>query len=139
MFSQLIYWSGLPFPPPVDHVLSELSTMTCPSWVALHGMVQSFIQLHKPFHYDKAVIALLTKVLIVKVMVFPVVMYRCESCAIKKTECQRIGALEMWFWRRWLRVPWTARRSSQSILKEINPEYSLKGLMLKLKLQHLAT
>ena len=99
----------------------------------------SFFQLHKPFHYDKAVITLLTKVVIVKVMVFPVVMYRCGSCTIKKTECQRIDALEMWFWRRWLRVPWTARRSSQSILKEINPEYSLEGLMLKLKLQYLAT
>ena len=66
-------------------------------------------------------------------MVFPVVMYRCESWTIKKAECQRINAFELWFWRRLLRVPWTGRRSNQSILKEINPEYSLEGLMLKLK------
>ena len=69
-------------------------------------------------------------------MVFPVVMYGCESWTIKKAECQRIDALELWSWRRLLRVPWTARRSNQSILKEINPEYSLEGLMLKLKLQY---
>ena len=69
-------------------------------------------------------------------MVFPVVRYRCESLTIKKAECQRIDAFELWCWRRLLRVPWTARRSNQSILKEINPEYSLKGLMLKQKLQY---
>ena len=75
-----------------------------------------------------------TKVRLVKAMVFPVVMYGCESWTIKKAECQRIDAFELWFWRRLLRVPWTARRSNQSILKEISPEYSLDGLMLKLKL-----
>ena len=69
-------------------------------------------------------------------MVFPVVMYGCESWTIKNTESQRIGAFELWCWRRLLRVPWTARRSNQSTLKEINPEYSLEGLMLKLKLQY---
>ena len=69
-------------------------------------------------------------------LVFPVVMYRCENWTIKKAECQRIDAFELWCWRRLLRVPWTARRSSQSILNEISPEYSLKGLMLKLKLQY---
>ena len=69
-------------------------------------------------------------------MVFPVVMYRCENWAIRKAECQKIDALEMWCWRRLLRVPWTARRSNQSVLKEISPEYSLEGLMLKLKLQY---
>ena len=69
-------------------------------------------------------------------MVFPVVMYSCESWTIKKAECQRIDAFELWCWRRLLKVPWTARRSNQSILREINPEYSLKGLMLKLKLQY---
>ena len=73
---------------------------------------------------------------IVKAMVFPVVMYRYESWIIKKAECQRIDAFELWCWRRLLRVPWTARRSNQSILKEISPEYSLEGLMLKLKLQY---
>ena len=69
-------------------------------------------------------------------MVFPVVMYECESCTIKKSEHQRIDAFELWYWKRLLRVPWTARRSSQSILKEISPEYSLEGLMFRLKLQY---
>ena len=78
----------------------------------------------------------LTKVHLVKAMVFPVVMYGCESWTIKKVECWRIDAFELWCWRRLLRVPWTVRRSNQSILKEISPEYSLEGLMLKLKLQY---
>ena len=73
---------------------------------------------------------------LVKAMVFPVVMYRCESWTIKKAECRRIDAFELWCWRRLLRVPWTARRSNQSILKEISPECSLEGLMLKLKFQY---
>ena len=77
-----------------------------------------------------------TKVYIVKATVFPVVMYGCESWTIKKAEHQRIDAFELWRWRRLLRVPWTARRSNQSILKEISPEYSLEGLMLKRKLQY---
>ena len=81
-------------------------------------------------------IILLTKIHIVKAMVFPVVMYECESWTMKEAEHQRIDAFELWCWRRLLRVPWTARRSNQSILKEINPEYSLEGLMLKLKLQY---
>ena len=80
-------------------------------------------------------ITLLTKVCLVKAMVFPVVIYGCESWAIKKAECQRIDAFELWCWRRLLRVPWTARRSNQSILKEISSGSSLEGLMLKLKLQ----
>ena len=78
-------------------------------------------------------ITLPTKVHLVKAMVFPVVMYGCESWTVKKTEHRRIDAFELWCWRRLLRVPWTARRSNQSILKEISPEYSLEGLMLKLK------
>ena len=78
-------------------------------------------------------ITLLTKVCLFKAMVFPVVMYRCESWAIKKAECQRIDAFELWCWRRLLRVPWATRTSNQAILKEIDPEYSLKRLMLKLK------
>ena len=81
-------------------------------------------------------ITLPTKVRLVKAMVFPVVMYRCESWTIKKAECQIIDVFELWCWRRVLRVPWTARRSNQSILKEISPEYSLEGLMLKFKLQY---
>ena len=80
-------------------------------------------------------ITLPTKVCLVKALVFPVVMYGCESWSIKKAEHRRIDAFELWCWRRLLRVPWTARRSNQLILKEINPEYSLEGLMLKLKLQ----
>ena len=87
-------------------------------------------------YYKSRDITFLTKVLIVKAKVSPGVMHRCESWTIKKTEHQRIDAFELWCWRRLLRVPWTARRSNQSILKEINPEYSLKGLMLKLKLQY---
>ena len=81
-------------------------------------------------------ITLPTKVHLVKAMVFPVVMYESESWTVKKAESQRIDAFELWFWRRLLRVPWTARRSHQSILKDISPEYSLEGLMLKLKLQY---
>ena len=81
-------------------------------------------------------ITLPKKVCLVKAMVFPVIMYGCERWTIKKAECQRIDAFELWCWRRLLRVPWTARRSNQTILKEISPEYSLEGLMLKLKFQY---
>ena len=81
-------------------------------------------------------IALSTKVHLVKAMVFPVVMYGCESWTVKKAECRRIDAFELWCWRRFLRVPWTARRSNQSILKEISSGISLEGMMLKLKLQY---
>ena len=81
-------------------------------------------------------ITLPTKVCLVKAMVFPEVMYGCESWTVKKAECRRIDAFELWCWRRLLRVPWTARNSHQSILKEINPDYSLEGLMLKLKLRY---
>ena len=81
-------------------------------------------------------ITLPTNVRLVKAMVFPLVMYGCESWTVKKAECQKIDAFELWYWRRLLRVPWTARRSNQSILKEISPGCSLEGLMLKLKLQY---
>ena len=84
-------------------------------------------------------ITLPTKVCLVKAMIFPIVMYGCESWTIKKAEHRGIDASELWCWRRLLRVPWTARRSNQSILKEISPEYSLEGLMLKLKLQYMTT
>ena len=83
-------------------------------------------------------ITLPMKVCLVKAMVFPAVMYGCESWTVKKAECRRIDAFELWCWRRFLRVPWTARRSNQSILKEISPEISLEGMMLKLKLQYFA-
>ena len=81
-------------------------------------------------------ITLLTNVRVVKAMVFPLVMYGCESWTMKEAESRRIGAFELWCWRRLLRVTWTARRSNQSVLKEINPEYSLEGLILKLKPQY---
>ena len=81
-------------------------------------------------------IILPTNVHIMKAVVFPVVTYSCDSRTKKKAECQRIDAFELWCWRRLLRVPWTARRSNQSVVREINPEYSLEGLMLKLKLQY---
>ena len=84
-------------------------------------------------------ITLLTKFHLVKAMVFPVVIYGCKSWTIKKAEHQRTDVFKLWYWRRLLRVPWTARRSNQSILKEINTEYSLEGLMLKLKPQYFAT
>ena len=87
-------------------------------------------------HIRSRDITLPTKVHLVKGMVFPVVMYGCESWTVKKAECRRIGAFELWDWRRLLRVPWTARRSNQSILKGVSPEYSLEGLILKLKLQY---
>ena len=87
-------------------------------------------------HIQNRDITLPTKVRLVKAMVFPVVMYGCESWTVKKAECQRIDAFELWCWRRLLRVTWTARRSNQSILKEINPGISLEGMMLKLKLQY---
>src|SRR5574337_836260 len=97
-------------------------------WKKSYGQPRQHIK--KQRHY------LLTKVLLVKTMVFPVVMYGCESWTIKKAECQRIDAFELWCWRRHLRVPWTARRSNQSILKEISPGISLEGMMLKLKPQY---
>ena len=85
---------------------------------------------------DSTDITLPTKVHLVKAMVFPVIMYGCESWTIKKAECRRIDAFELWCWKRLLRAPWTPRRSNQSILKEISPEYSVEGQMLKLKLQY---
>ena len=81
-------------------------------------------------------ITLPTKVCIVNAMIFPIVMYRCERCTKRKAECQTTDAFELWCWRRLLRVPWTVRRFNQSIVKDISPEYSLEGLMLKLKLQY---
>ena len=132
-FSRQEYWSGLSFPSPVGHVLTALSTMTYPSWVPLHGMAHSFIELDKAMIH---VISLPTKVHLVKAMVFSIVMYGCECWTEKKAEQRRIDAFELWCWRRLLRVPWSARRSNQSILKETSPGCSLEGLMLKLKLQY---
>ena len=103
----------------MDHILSDLSTMP-----TLDSILKS---------RDTT---LPTKVRLVKAMVYPVVMYGCESWTVKKAERRRIAAFELWCWRRLLRVPWTARRSNQSILKEISPRISLEGMMLKLKLQY---
>ena len=106
-----------------------------------HGMKRCFLLGRKAMtNLDSILksrdIALPTKVHLVKAMVFPVVIYGCESWTIKKAECRRIDAFELWCWRRLLSVPWTARRSNQSIVKETSPEYSLEGLMLKVKLQY---
>ena len=115
----------LSYPSPTPRVCSN----SCPlSWWC-HPTILSFVV---PFSSQ----SLPTKVCIVKGMVFPVAMYECQSWTVKKAECQRIDTFELWCWRRLLRVLWTAKRSNQSILKEINPEYSLEGLMLKLKLQY---
>ena len=108
-FSRHEYWRGVPLPSPMSNLDSILKSRD---------------------------ITLPTEVHLVKAMFFPVVMYGCESWTIKKAEHQRFVAFELWCWRRLLRVPWTARRLNQSILKEISPEYSLEGLMLKLKLQY---
>ena len=108
-FSRQEYWSGLPLPSPMTDLDSILKRRD---------------------------ITLPTKVHLVRAMVFPAVTYGCESWTIKKAEHRRIDAFELWCWRRLLNITWTARRSNQSILKEISPEYSLKGLMLKLKLQY---
>ena len=129
---------------PLQHSCLE-NSMDRGAWqVTVHGVAKSRTQLKRlrkaMTNLDSILksrdITLLTKVHRVKVMVFPVVMYGCESWTIKRAERQRIDASELWCWRRLLRVPWAARRSNQSILKEISPEYSLEGLMLKLKLQY---
>ena len=108
-------------------------------WAAVYGVPKSRTRLKRLSSSSSRVlnrdITSLTKAHLVKAMVFPVAMYGCESCIIKKAECQRIDAFKLWCWRRLLRIPPTTRRSNQSILKEISPEYSLGGLMLKLKLQ----
>ena len=102
----------------------NIHTQLNPKWLTLDGRLKS------------RYITLPTEVHLVKAMIFPMVMYGCESWTVKKAECRRVDAFELWCWRRLLRVPWTARRSNQSILKEISPECSLEGLMLKLKLQY---
>ena len=112
----------------LQHHSSKASILGCSDFF--------MVQLSHPYMTTGKSTGLPTKVHLVKAMVFPVVMYGCESWTVKKAEGRRIDAFELWCWRRLSRVPWTARRSNQSILKEISPEYSLEGLMLKLKLQH---
>ena len=111
---------------------------TDPNWYRNDGKFHHLLNILDSIVKSRNV-TLPTKVCIVKAMVFPVVMYGCESWTVKKAECQRTDAFELWCWRRFLRVPWMARRSNKSILKEINPEYSLEGLMLKLNSNTLAT
>ena len=106
----------------------------CSHEIKKHLLLKRKVMINQDSILKSRDITLPTNVCLVKAMVFPVVMYGCESWTIKKPECQRIDAFELWCWRRLLKLPWTARRSNQSILKEISPEYSLEGLMLKLKL-----
>ena len=117
--------------PPHHRDQHKVSVHQSPFWVCFLSNLDSILKSRD--------ITSPTKVRLVKAMVFPVVIYGCESWTIKKAEHQRIDAVELWYWRRLLRVPWTARRSNQSILKEISPGYSLEGLMLKLKLQYFGT
>ena len=121
-FSRQEYWSGVSLPSPLLQCRQTLYRLSHETQPRQH--------IKKQRHY------LPTKVCLVKAMVFPVVMYGCESWTVNKAEFQRTDAFELWCWRRLLRVPWTARRSKQSILKEISPEYSLEELMLKLTLQY---
>ena len=109
----------------------------CSHEIKRHLLLERKVMTNLDSIFKSRNIALLTKVCLIKAMVFLVVMYGCESWTIKKAECQRIDVFELWCWRRLLRVLCTARRSNQSVLKEISPEYSLEGLMLKLKLQYL--
>ena len=122
-FARQEYWSGVPLPSLDDIAASakQSSATTCMERKSRKEGIYTYIQL---------------KVRLVKAVVFPVVVYRCESWTLKKAECWRIDAFELWCWRRLLRVPWTARRSNQSILNEISPGCSLERLMLKLKLQY---
>ena len=124
----------------------QISPSTAESWfnITHYSMIWEILQgppnvgayLSSPWLHKKTYRKYPTKVCLVKAMVFPLVMYGCESCTINRAECGRIDAFGLWCWRRLLRVPWTARRSNQSILKEISPENLLEGLMLKLKLQY---
>ena len=115
-------------PKSLQMVTAAMKLKDASPWKKSYGQPRQYIK--KQRHYFAK------NVHLVKAMVFPVVVYRCENWSIKKAECQRIDAFELWCWRRLLRVPWTERRSNQSILKKINPEYSLEGLMPKMKLQY---
>ena len=136
-FSRQEYWSGLPFPSPGNlpdpGIEPGSPSLKADALLSEHqgSPITNLDSISKSRD-----ITLSTKVRIDKAMVFPVVMYRCERWTVKKAECRRIGAFELWCWRRLLKVPWAARRSSQSILREISPECSFEGLMLKLKLQY---
>ena len=144
-FPRKEYWRGLPFPSPGDLPNPGIEPMSPVSPTLASGFFTTdprhlFLGRKAMTNLDSILksrdITLPTKVHLVKAMVFPVVIYGCESWTMKKAECRSFDAFELWCWRRLLRVPWTARRPNGSILKEISPEYSLEGLMLKLKLQY---
>ena len=140
-FPRLEYWSGLPFPSPGDLPNAGIEPPSPADGDCSHEIKSRLLLGRKVMtNLDSMLksrdITLSTKVRLVKAMVFPVVMYGCESWTMKKAEHRIIDAFELWYWKRLLRVPWTARRSNQSILKEICPGCSLEGLMLKLKLQY---
>ena len=128
-FSRQEYWSGVPLP-------SLLLPLDCSHEIKRRLLLGRKVVTNLYSIFKSRDITLPTKVRLVKAMFFPVVMYGCESWTVKKAEGRRIDAFELWYWRRLLRVPWTARRSNQSILKEISPGISLEGMMLKLKLQY---
>ena len=144
-FSRQEHWSGLPFPSPMreSEVTQSCPTLSDPMDCSLpgssvHGIFQARVLEWGAIAFSELksrIITLPTIVHLVKAMVFPVVVYGCESWTIKKAKHQRTDAFELWCWRRLLRVPWAAKRSNLSTLKEISPAYSLEGLMLKLKLQ----
>ena len=131
-FAKQEYWSGLPLSSP-SKIMADGD---CSHEIKRRLLLGREVMTNLDSILKSRDNTLPTKVRLVKAMVFPVVMYGCESWTVKKAECRRIDAFELWCWRRLLRVPWTARRSNQSIFKEISPEYSLEGLMLKLKLQY---
>ena len=152
-FSRQKYWSGVPLPSPSTYIESDKKELTLKflkvMWgkkitvdgdlrheVKGHLLLERKVMINVDSILKSRDITLPTKVHLVKAMVFPVVMYGCESWTVKKAELRRIDAFELWCWRRLLRVPWTARRSNQSILKKISPGISLEGMMLKLKLQY---
>ena len=135
-FSREEYCSGLPFSSPADQWDKITANRDCSHEIKRHLLLGTKVMINLDSVLKSRDITLPTKVCLVKAMVFPVVVYGFESWTLKKAECQRIDDFELWCWRRLLRVPWTARRSNQSILKEISPGCSLEGLMLKLKLQY---
>ena len=124
---QTLFWGG-----------SKITSDDCSHEIKRRLLLGRKVMINLDSIFKSRDVTLPTKVCLVKAMVFPVVMYGCESWTVKKAECRRIDAFELWCWKRLLRVPWTARRSNQPILKEISPEYPLERLMLKLKLQYLA-
>ena len=139
LFHFIFFFLGFVYPTQFAMIYFFLTDGDCSREIKRHLLLGRKVMTNLDSIFKNRDIILPTKVYLVKAMVFPVVMYGCESWTEKKAECQRIDAFELWCWRRLLRAPWTARRSNQSILKEISPGISLEEMMLKLKLQYLAT